>query len=333
MKTKNPGISLLISFLGSFFILGVTISVLASISRSLENTQNLERSNQFFYAAESGLEAAFYHHNARGPGSEFPTISPPQSIDHSTIGTTTVWTIDSQSNQILGLLKENQSLQIPLNWDDGITPTTTPNENGRINAQGIHLHFYPTITNSETDPIKIALYNQYGTFSVPLLFDWGDNGAPQVLIDWSVSRETIATGVIETFIPDQGNGGACSPGTEFLCEDSFSTEFEVDIGDSGIAGTILPGNIAGTLGSPFVVDNAAYKYKITIRSLLPYSDSDSTNRIIGIPFAIEDVNTNDFPDTEYTITTQVDSGDFSKTISVTIPEKTTIGAFDYIVFD
>ncbi len=323
MKRKNPGISLLVAFGVSFLVLGIAISVITSINRAVERGALLGRTNQIFFAAESGLEAAFFHHNARGQGVEF---SGDQVIAHPDTSASVVWQIDGRDEELSGLLRERQKIQIPLFWDGSINPSEEPPFDGDGNFEPTHLN-----ADKLSDPFEIIF-----TMSddIPTDFDFGVED-DAVLIDWSVSRENDPAGP-QTFVPRRGDDGTpCGTDTEFICRNDFLNSSDISIvSDTDLEGKILPGGYQSSLVN-FIGDSNSEKFTFSFQPLLPFENIDQDEKIEGIPFSLESTGSDSvsFPRESYIITAEVSIGDFSKTITTEVPEKTTIGAFDYVIFD
>jgi len=320
MKRKNSGISLLISLGISLLVLGIALSVVASINRSVQRSADLGRANQVFFAAESGFESAFFHHNARGQGVHFMTDDASQSITHSETSSLVSWTIEGRDNPFSGILKERQKIQVPFFWDDSTNPTKDPPIMGE--------NFDPDHTNAGKLIGEFSLV--FSDDDIPVDFDFG-TADDAVLIDWSMSREHTFDG-LQTFVPELGSGNdACGLGSEFICKGNFLTDGEATIDSTDtIPGEILPGRIITNLAN-FLGDSDTQKFTLSFFPLLSFEDTGGA-KIPGIPFEL----TTDgvaLPKESYEITANVSIGSFSKTITAVVPEKATIGAFDYVVFD
>ncbi len=341
MKTKHKGISILIAMGASFLVLAIAFATMLSIQKMMEQTDGLERSTKLFFAAESGIEAAFYHHNARGQGVNFSGTPDSQKVDINTnIGVE--WKIEGQSNPIIGLLKEEQSIQIPLYWDSNSDPINTPNESGKAN--NIIVEFY-----HDSDAMGGYKDKFEDLFGGPVVidsgFDFGDSDN-KVLIDWSVARTNSVKG-IQTFSPK--NNDCTTPSSDFICKNDLLSVTSVKIDSTAITGgkngRVLPGYIHSTVTlnefmscSGLGVDgsDSCKKYVLTFRPLLKFKDSNTGKKIPGIPYIIKGKNGGSpvaLPRQSYTVTANVSLGDYSQKVSIKVPEKTSIGAFDYVVFD
>lgn len=338
-RVKNPGISLLISLGTSTLVLMGAMYTILSVKKSLENSENIERSTQLFFATESGLEAAFFHHNARGAGTTL--VDGSQTINHSSTAITNNWKLQGRTElkdnsprySLMGLLKEGQSVQIPLSWDASTTPTTDPNSTvGTLSGNNISFVLHNKSSDLTDGDSKDAFIIKYGTIPA-IAIDFG-NSDTEVLIDWSFSR-THSTNGIQTFSPTENSD--CSGALGFLCEDQLDSNEIISSGNSALVGRILPGNISTNLDDFFSCADAGggicSDYVLTFRSLLQYKQSDDDNKIIGIPFEIYTNNTQNFPKETYTISSDVEIDNFSQNLSITVPEKTAIGAFNYVIFD
>ncbi len=380
-KTKNKGISLLIALGGSFLVLLVAFATLLSVDKMLSQMASLERSTKLFFAAESGVEAAFYHHNARGGGIDFLDIGAPtgdsQKIPHLNDSINAEWTVDGRSDDldsgagvnapIIGLLKEGQTVQIPLSWDNAAGPeqNTDIKKIGGISNDYFQIKFYRD--SDDMDAEEQAIFENLFGGRVNIIenvasFDFGkDNADPnkdEILIDWSISRINDNEG-IQTFSPIEND---CAANEDFICEDLLRMG-TVTLDSSGITdtkatdrlGRVLPGYTLSSItldsfiectddgaGEPSEDDNCS-DYILTFRPLLKFSDTNGTNgdasddtKIPGIPYIIRAGNGSsnyELPKQNYTVDVAVSEGNFSQRVSIEVPEKTAIGAFDYVIFD
>jgi len=148
MKTKDEGVALLVSLGISFLTLGISVAVLNSVRRSVEQNENIERASQVFFAAESGTEAAFFHHNARHQGVHFmeDPVGESQKILHSSDSVEVSWRIAGRTAPIIGILKEGEVVKIPLYWDSASNPTDPPANSGAfISPEVFGLRFYTNV--------------------------------------------------------------------------------------------------------------------------------------------------------------------------------------------
>ncbi len=374
-KTKNEGISLLIALGGSFLVLLVAFATLLSIDKMLSQMASLERSTKLFFAAESGVEAAFYHHNSRGVGVDFEDIGSTgnsQKIPHLSGSINAEWTIDGRSDDIddggdvnapiIGLLKEGQTVQIPLSWDDASTPKDDSSV-GKVGGSPSHyfkLEFYND--SDDMAATEEAIFeNLFGKrVSIPADFDFGKDSSDgdEILIDWNLSRKDDTKG-IQTFSPLEND---CNQDEDFICEDLISQAGQkVAISSNNSfdfkapfdrKGRVLPGLGEVTLkdfmecaDSERTNNISCSNYILTFRPLLKFSDTNKTpddatddTKIPGIPYIItagsdNSTETVPIPKQNYRVDVLVSEGDFSQRVSIEIPEKTAIGAFDYVIFD
>ena len=332
---KNKGISILIAMGTSLMVLGLAFATLNSISRSQEQATNIQKTTQLFYASESGIEAAFFHHNARGAGLSFPTgTDSEQTINLDSINTHTYWTIEGRSTLkstytgtppiFTDILKENQTIQIPLSWDSSTVPDDAQNKDGHptYTLDNLKLIFYQNSTDIPTNPYehaKTAITDKYGDVTISNSFDFGEGpNASQgiggaVLIDWSLSRKNSANG-IQTFVPtvNEECTSADSQIAGFICEKQLlagSPGNGLSISTSGtppISGKILPSNGAtptlsefwkcqtgetcgtgsnNSCGAPS--GSTCSDYRLTFRPLLKFTSENGTEKIKGIPFILE----------------------------------------------
>ncbi len=311
MKWKNPGVSLLISFAVSFTVLGMALVILQLISHSIERSAHIERANQIFFAAESGMEAAFFHHNARGAGTHFMTSHGSQSLGLDAVNIQVDWLLDGREEVVTGVLDEGQTVEVPLFWDGSTNPTQTPFVTELVDGGDFSF---------ELDNTGISI-------------DFG-SAANELVVDWSLSRKNVS-GQAQSFFPVQGSGGVCGSGTGYLCEDEFlaqsSTYFPIS-STGTFPGKIFPGQ-ANTDLNAFFDSVGGSEYKLSFLSPLKFEDSTTSAKIVGIPYQVSTSSPNVLPDTSYTVTANVTADDFQKSLSVRIPERTAIGAFGYVVFD
>ena len=375
MKTKVEGISILVAMGTSLVVLSLAFATLTSIGQSVDQASNIQRSTQLFFASESGVEAAFFHKNARGAGINFPDPTN-QEIQHQSINATTQWTIEGRTphedgpiNQnaiIVDILKEGQTFKIPFTWDPSSDPTqvsadATPNNTGLGGTDILRFTFYQTPDDIPNSTAKTEFEERYGFDSDafdPLQnqFDFGDPGDEEILIDWSITRKNSGQGV-QTFIP-RNNEDCAGFGTGlnagYVCEDDIhqlpSGSIEVSTG-AGVEGMVLPGSLSsrldlfwncpqGDFGFEDIVQGGetCSDYQLTIRPLLKFNNTVDGAKVPGIPFQITlDSGIGNparfFPRNYYTVVSDVTLEDFSQRIEIEIPERTSIGAFDYVIFD
>jgi len=303
---------MLIAIGTSFLILGLAMMTLRMASRSLGRSVAIERSNQFYFAAESGVEAALFHKNSRGSGIKFSsTTEDSQKIAHPAVSATTRWTIDGRKTGVVsGSLKQGEVVEIPFQWDNSTKPTNSPNQSGTAS--------------------KFLLKFSNGGW--PDDFDFKQSGN-SVLVSWSVSKGT------QTFNPSSVNPtNPCAYGTELICRDDLDSGSAKTIDSESVAilGTVSPcvgGVCASTTLHDFVL--GASDLKLTFQSMLDFEDSGG-NKIDGIPFEISTgtiASPGDVVMPATTISSTVRIGEFQRKISVNSKERTGIGAFDYVVFD
>ena len=328
-KVKNRGFSLMISIVASLILMGVSVGIIASVNRSLDQTSNIARSNQFFFAAESGQEAAFFHHNVRGAGL---SLSNNLAINHGSIGANVTWTIDGREDSakyIEGMMHENEKITIPLYWDSSSTSSANYNDN--------------ELDATQRQSLKLS-------FSVnPVTFDFGVAGN-EVLMVWSVSRIHNTDG-IQTFIPTTDNQqypcGSTTPSvrssfyckTDLLCAGpgvscsghlNFTSGI-IDFNDNLTIGKILPTGTTKVSLQTFMRDTNSSNYEISFQPVLPFIDS-SGNKFSHLNFKFLGDSPIKIPRNIYKITSSVTSGNFDKKTTLEVKEKPSIGAFDYLIF-
>ena len=342
-KHKHDGVSLLVALGGSLLVLAIAMATLISISKSLEQSSSIERSTKIFFAAESGIEAAFFHHNARGAGTHFPNGdiqnagNYPQQISHLSDSVTNKWEIEGRFDPIIGLLSENQTVQIPLHWDSSVDPWGDPalNEDSLANPDTLTLTFYDE--SSDMGSFQTVFEEAYDAITINTgTFDFNDVDN-EILIDWSLAR-THSTGGIQTFSPTFSGGDDCEAGDAdgFVCENELGINSTITLDDS-TSGRILPGNTSTTLEDFFdcAGGGSCSNYVLTFRPLLKF-ESTGGDKVLGIPFSVEASSggsSAEVPSNLYTVTSEVSIDDFSQAISIEVPERTAIGAFDYVIFD
>lgn len=344
MKRKNPGVSLVVVLGISFAVLGIAMATLSSVSKGLEQGTAIERSNQIFFAAESGVEAALFHHNARGQGVDFPSSDAlvdddfPQHIFLPASSATVAWKIEGRDKPVEGIMHENQTIEIPFFWDDSENPTEEQpiDENDNFNPEHDH-------AGKLTEAFSLTF--DTSNEKIPRPFDFG-SAENEVFLDWSISRRHVDDG-FQTFLPDKAGVAICAEGSTFVCEEEFLTDntFVIDsVVNSEMSGKIFPGNAGITLGTFLLLNDDDFSmFKLSFKPLLPFShlgvvDEDGDDaKIAGIPFEFDHVGAGvdviTVPKSIYTVTSEVSIGDFARTISLDIPEKTTTKGFNYVIFD
>ena len=312
MNKKNNGFSLFISIVASMILMGVAVSIIISTNKSLEQVNNIARSNQLFFAAESGNEAAYFHHNVRGAGLN---IEPMEStsefaISHDNIGANVTWGIDGRNtDSFSGEVRENEKITIPLYWDssDGVDDSKTVQNMTPSNRIKLELSF-PGNNNS---------------------FDFGTAETDVVLFMWSVSKIN-ASGETETFIPLDDNGDPCNSGY-FYCKEDYGANLTIEFGGASAAnGKIMPSGVLKNI-QDFMQDNTATNYKISFQPILPFTAMNG-HKISSIKFNLAGPSVGIIPRNDYTIKSQVTFNDFEKNLETTVKEEPSIGAFDYLIF-
>jgi hypothetical protein len=313
-KVKNSGASLLLALGLSTLILGISYATTKLVSKSVARNQSIERSNQVFYAAESGIEAAFFHHNARGAGVDFVSeTETTQDINHSNVHTDVHWQIFGRDNPVSGNLKENQTIQIPLFWDDSLDPSSPPNKNGKLSV-------------IEDFTLSFQRKDSQGEEIVPSGFIFGSVDE-KILIDWSLLGKS-ATGETQTFIPSNTLCNDVLLG--FICNNEIFSE-EIDSSDA-ISGKIYPSLTATTLHNFFHEIGREY-FQLKFQPILKFEDLISGKEVASLPFTLKSSSTTKIPKSTYKISSKVSVGNYSRTIETIIPEKTTVGAFGYVILD
>lgn len=329
-------------------VVGISLATLSSITKSIQRSSILERSNQLFYGAEAGTEAAFFHHNARGQGVDFDmlsggdltTPSEPQVLNLPNTSIYVAWELEGRDDTSReALLHEHETVQIPFYWDvsdinDDIGTDTAEFTN-------FSLQFCSYGTNCCTDPDEPC-----NSVTIPNGFDFGKDNSEgvEVLIDWTISCQTDKG--VKTFSPrvDNTETNPCDPISKdsFICEEIISSggNYSIEYDSTVIQGRYMPCRGDATacqLNLSEFINNTSdlnpSDCKITFRPLLKFEDTNSGAKIPGIPYEFENTTPGEIPKSTYTVTSRVTMGDFSQEIETSVREPVSIGAFDYVIFD
>lgn len=410
LHKKVPGISLMIAFLTSMLVLALALVTLASIVRSFERTVGIERGNKVFFAAESGIEAAFFHKNSRQSSVHFdweswsdgasgtcgedeesgtcPTELKTVEIQQTGTGAKTRWkllsrfvppkgaTVSAADRTFSGMIGEFQNIEIPMYYQNANKPTDNQDQ---INIP-LDGGLYNLFVRGDIDTNGTGLGEFDGNQADGAIFNFGDNRtidrtiptptttlAPgarreQIVVDWSVSRTNGHTGRIQTFSPIRNIGVPCqiddTTRSAIWCEDDIvSTSAEIiSFNDANIHGNVRPCNIndlgyvptglgdcktslpnfmsGGDIGGTSNISNI----RIQMQQLAPLEhQSVVTGNIIakkdGINFEVELPTNVELPLPYYTIVSEVEQGNYQKEITLTVNEATSIGAFNYVIFE
>ena len=341
---KSEGMSLLISMGVSFFILGMIMIILFAVSKSLERSANIARSNQVFFMAESGVEAAFYHHNARGAGLQFGrnddgSVADSQKVDHSVVGGEVEWEIHARTTPVVGVLQENQTVQIPLFWDKAEDPSS-------IDQSGSATNFTLSFLNDVNDNDDFnELKKKYGDLDISTFDFTGDD---EYLIDWKVMRKN--SGLVETFTPTIGGvGSSVSERNQSAAikESALPTTVE-STSTTAINGRVTPCLKSSSqaadsypIGCMIILSRfmsgdtgeTITERQLIFRPLLAFANENG-EKIPGIPYTVTAGATGTaIPKSTYDIVANVQLGNFHQKQELTVPETTSIGAFNYVIFD
>ncbi len=303
---------------GSTIAISIAVAMVGIVIRSVEQSQDLERSTQVFFAIESGLEAGFFHHNARGQGVKFLDLNDAsfpveQTISHSVTTLDSRWTIDGRATSPIleGLVYENTPLQLRWFWDNSTKVTDSPNIID--NAPNFQLEFDP--------------YNE-----LPAGFDF-NTSSNEVLLSWLLTKAESAAGIRSLAPLASDPESPCTLPSSFICRDQL-TSITFSSTDSSRIGTLLPRNTGTTDNIDNFITNPVGNstFQLVITPILKFQDSISGVKIAGIPFKI--TNSLALPRPDYSIFTSVSAGDFSKDLNIlNIPERTSIQAFSYVIFE
>ncbi len=316
-KNKKAGLSLLLAMVGSTIAISIVIAILTLVTRSVEQSQGLERSTQTFFAIESGLEAGFFHHNARGQGVRFLPLNDPsfpekQSVVHEEVNITTNWTIDgrTENSTLNGLVHENTPLQLRWYWDnaESVEEVSDPQA------------YTPNFT-LDFDPDN----------EIPPNFDFNavENN---VLISWMLTRRGGSMGLGSLVPKADDPENPCLPDTSFICRDQLYS-MTLSSGDTR-EGSLLPRTATDTTDTinNFLSDGT--KFQLVLTPAREFRDSATGNKIPGIPFRLIENGGITLPRPEYSVYTSLSAGNFSKKIDIlSIPEQTSVQAFSYVIFD
>ena len=340
-QNKKPeGMSLLISMGVSFFVLGMVMIILFAVSKSLERSANIARSNQVFFMTESGVEAAFYHHNARGAGLQFERdangdVNVSQKVDHSIVGGAVEWEIHGRTTPVVGVLQENQTVQIPLFWDQAANPSLIDQSGS---ATSFTLNF---LNNANDDDDFNDLKKKYGNLDIPSNF-FGTT-PDEYLIDWKMMRKK--GGVVETFTPTVGGVSASvsdrnesaaikeSDLTGGVSVDSSGTQngrVTPCLKSSNDAARTYPDGCMTTLAAFMASASDVTERQLIFRPLLSFTNENG-EKIPGIPYRI--ITGTKIPKSTYDVVANVRLGSFHQKQQLTVPETTSIGSFNYVIFD
>ena len=304
---KPSGFSLIIALGVSSLTVVIAMGVLHSVMKTFEQTVALERSNQVFFATESGLEAGFFHHNARGHGL---VLNANPVINHGEIDADVTWTINARADSYASTLRENQKVEIPLSWDSSDDIGDVPNTTGAVTS---------------TTAFKAS-------FAHDDSFDYGNEDITtheKVLINWSLVGTDLA-GDRKTFtlkVPTEEDGGICdTTNSEYLCQQNPSP-LEIDF-TINYKGLLQPGNTEADLNTFLAYSNK----KLSFQPLLSFTSADGFTHKNGIDFSISNTGA-PFPLPSYTLTSSVNMGKYRRERVLTIPERTSLGAFDYVILD
>lgn len=333
---QNSGISLIIALGTSLFILAVILSVSLIIRKSLEKTSHMERSTQLFYAAESGMEAALYHHNARNERVHFSQEGlPEQTINLDQLGAVSYWKIlgrTTPGDPYYGVFQPGRKIEFPFFMETSIHPGEM--QTSSASDMDFELEIYESIAdfpnttagNAARDQIR----RQFGNIDLAGLGELGDSTRSDILIGWQLIRNN--NGVVKNWTPKSQNVDITDCGSEsaaFICEEDLSIGWSIDSG-SLVDGRALPGLTTQSLQS-FVATPG--RHTISLQPLLKFED-DNGKKFPGIPFRIQNNGSLGYiAKPFFTIESEVTMGNFTHKILVDVPEKTSIGAFDYVIFD
>ncbi len=328
MNKKNKGFSIIVSLATSLILIGVTTAIIVSMNRSLEQANNIDHANKAFFALESGKEAALFHHNSRGIPANL-AIAQDEKISHTT-GAETTWEIKQiKTEEISGVMHENEKITIPLFWDTSTTTTSSTSSN--------------TVNMSASERQKLEL--KFGLDDNDFQFgETTTDGLKKVLIVWSISRKN-ASGDLETLIPIEKNGNPCEANSSFFCifdlpnvtTNSVTKHFTagtIDFSSTSITGKVLPTGGEMSLYD-FMRSNSHSDYQISFQPVLAFSygSGSTSEKIAGINYSITGLsNSQNIPSNIYEVVAKTKLGDSVQTETYLFKENPAIGAFDYTIF-
>lgn len=378
LPKKQAGISLFLATGISLLVLTIATYVFVSVQKSFDQTRDLELSTQFFYASESGIEAGLFHKNARGRGSHLSYIQTDGTLDttardnnfrlpHPKTNLNTYWYLNGRAkstskSEIIGTLKENEAIDIPLYFDQSSdNPKSSPTT-------------FDLKTANATNQLELSFYRYEPSLNLDLSGYQFNNilTVDETLIDWSLScydqasdtgghnnyydgyLSFIPSPIIAPNHPDDltvcgtspvspSNGGVDS---SFVCETDLP--FSLDLNTKGLIQPCSSNTPGKTYNGDPTDPNAGCAADLThylhycdrettvsFRPLVPYENTLG-QRIPGIPYKLT-FNTPspyDVAKPYFDINSYVQSGrgQFDQTINVQIKEKTTSKSFDYVIF-
>ena len=306
---KHAGGSLVITFVTSLFVSGITIFMLSQTLSLVEKTSSLERSSHYFFASESAIENALFHKNSRGTGWE----SSDNSIAHDEISATSKWKISALSESFSGELYPSTNIEIPFYWDG--SDINVDKDIAEISGQNLDF----SVTFKKIEGLGNII-----------------TGNNRPIIDWDLSR-TIGK-QLQKFIPNRSCTSGESGQSTTICTNDlnnrYTANFVLEIsGNTILNGKISPGNTDTNLKN-FLSENSANQFKFSLRSLFPLQKEDPTgniNYISPAKFEFKNKNGSTNPQQFYTINSSVTLPDFIQDLSIKVAEKTSIGVFNYSI--
>ncbi len=316
LKPKVPGISLLVAMIGSSIALGVVTAIMISLTQSVEQAQNIERSTQVFFAVESGLEAGFFHHNSRGQGTTFnniDSVAPEQIIAHDNINLDTKWTIRGRADTsyIEEEIKEFTPLQLRWYWDQ----STSVKE--KINI----VNHFPSFTLELKNPTSFD-------FDIP-------GGDTEPIASWLITKKDD-TGVY-ALSPNAGQDPTdpCNAfNSTFICNNNMYPLSSSDIFKGSLAPRTPTSDVMPITDFTSNQGNNSRNYQVIINPLRSFTKADGSDTISGIQYALNEGNGINLPLPHYSIDTQVEALGFIKKLTLDrIPEASAISSFNYVIFN
>ncbi len=354
MQFKVPGISLLLSLGVSLLMVLMALGLLSSLERSFEREITVERSLQFYYALEGGIENALFHKNARGKGTHMPGNSEQVLDDSAESALKTTWEIDAQENPLSGLLREGDSLEIPLSIPKSIDIENDKFEEKTQNLSSNDSFILQVYKSTDDMPaeVKTSFESRFGRIDFKNV-SFPESSNP--LIGWHISRTDKTTGKKELFRPPNAEEGSLCGNALDSDKISFRLCPEDLNSNTNQSWTTLDSTSDG-LGRKEGLNNADvemiglqdfldfkgnFDFKIHLFTLGSFegATSEGAKKIEGIPFSLTlnsraESSSEGFGSDFFTINATVQEGsDFAREVEIKLPEKAPNTLFNYIILE
>ncbi len=290
---KKSGVSLIMTFGVTFVVMLMAFFLLTALLRTLQRTAHIERSNQIFYAAESGREAGLFHASARGSGVHFcdttiesascdlSSVDETLQIEHEGNGITVSWGIHGRAAGFGGRLFENDVLMIPLSWDSATDPTQPITPQKYDIGQGLQVGFYRSV------PTSSLFRSKFENGLLPPAFPSGFSFPQDHLFHWQVTHEG------GTMVPYATNKNNPCENTSSVCGDNSFPFSNIQWNVAGKQGYILPNvtNISPTTLPVFIgIGNTP---TLLFRPVTSYQGNINNNPALieSVPYIVGGTNT------------------------------------------